>query len=147
MGSIRLVVLAALVCGLVPGPALARPTSSSCVTPGASLTKALRKGMTDPSGPALVRIRAVLSPGTFPSAPAGMRRNVYFVSARVTGKGVATWAVSSPAFKSGSGFILSVDPLARAVSRFGSALSREVITAWGFNARARGYEQSRKCAS
>jgi hypothetical protein len=70
---------------------------------------------------------------------------VYFVSARVRGFGIATWAVGGSAFKTGGGVILGVGPVARRISTFGVDIPTSTLAGWGLAPYAEGYDVSQTC--
>ena len=70
---------------------------------------------------------------------------VYFVSARVRGYGIATWAVGGQAFVTGGGVILGVGQVARRVSTAGIDIPLATLEAWGLAPYAEGYDVSQNC--
>jgi hypothetical protein len=58
------------------------------------------------------------------------RGGVYFISANLRGKGIATWAVSTSFYRTGGGLIYAVGKVARQVSDFGSGLPLSVLAGW-----------------
>lgn len=83
--------------------------------------------------------------GDFSNAPRGFSRGVYFISANLRGKGIATWAVSTSFYRTGGGLIYAVGKVARRVSDFGSELPPSVLARWGISTSTYGYAQSRSC--
>jgi hypothetical protein len=90
--------------------------------------------------------RAVQSHGKFAPFPRSLQKGVYFVSAKVMGLGVATWAVSADAYRGGSGVIYGAEPVSRRISILGVDMSPAVLKGWGISPATDGFAQSRTCA-
>lgn len=128
------------------GAASSTATSSPaarCLSPAPPLVKTLKSGLRPSAHARLVRVAAVRGQGAFSGV---LKGGAYFVSANVGSKRMATWAVSTAAYRSGHGAILAVDGTARKVSRFGTLLSPELVASWGASPRSAGYRASRTCA-
>jgi hypothetical protein len=74
------------------------------------------------------------------------KRACTFLSAKVAGLGVATWAVTADAYRGGSGVIFGAEPVSRRVSTYGVDVSPSVLKGWGISPGADGFAQSRTCA-
>lgn len=69
--------------------------------------------------------------------------DVYIIAADITpSPGVSVWAADESVIKSGGGFIIGLDPAARAVSELGAAMP---ISAVGLNTNFEGVDAARKC--
>jgi hypothetical protein len=125
----------------------ARPASSAarCVKLQPAGLKALRSGLHPSFRPRLGKVRAVRASGDFSKAPRGFAKGVYFVSARLLGKGIATWAAGTSFTRSGGGLMFAVDKLARQASNFGADLPPSVLKGWGISSTTPGYARSRAC--
>jgi hypothetical protein len=89
--------------------------------------------------------RAVKAQGDFSAAPRGFAEGVYFLSANLGRKGVATCAVSARFFRGGGGLIFAMGKVARSVSDFGVDVCPDVVAGWGIRQTTPGYAQSRVC--
>jgi hypothetical protein len=78
-------------------------------------------------------------------SPPGFSHGVYFISANLRGKGIATWAVSTSFYRTGGGLIYALGKVAQRVSDFGSGLPPSVLARWGISTKTYGYTQSRSC--
>ena len=116
-----------------------------CLPVRAPVLKSIRSGLHASVRPKLRSARAVKARGDFSNAPRGFSHGVYFISANLRAKGVATWAVSTSFFRTGGGLIYAVGKVARRVSDFGSDLPPSVLAGWGISPRTYGYAQSRAC--
>jgi hypothetical protein len=70
---------------------------------------------------------------------------VYFISANLAAKGIATWAVSTSFFRTGGGLAYAVGKTARKVSDLGADVPPSVLAGWGISTGTYGYRQSRAC--
>ena len=144
-------VLVVLVAGAI-GAAAARDAGATqeranagpCLSVPAPMVAALAAGLKSKARGKLGRARAVRSSAriTFPRSFAA---GTYFVSAPVRGFGIATWAASAEAFRTGGGFITGVGPVARRVSVLGIDLPASTLRTWGLTERTDGYAASRRC--
>jgi hypothetical protein len=114
---------------------------------GSAALKNIKAGLHASVRPKLrsARTRAVKAKGDFSDAPRGFSQGVYFISANLAGKGVATWAVSTSFFRTGGGLAFAVGTLARRVSDLGADVPSSVLAGWGISTRTYGYAQSRAC--
>jgi len=94
----------------------------------------------------LGKAKAVKSRAQF-TFPRGLSAGVYFVSAKISGFGTATWAVSTAAFKGRNGLLIGVGPIARRVSTLGIDLPLSTLSLWGLTKSTSGYHESRHCVS
>jgi hypothetical protein len=116
-----------------------------CLPVRAPVLKSIRSGLHASVRPKLRAARAVKARGDFSNAPRGFSRGVYFISANLRTKGIATWAVSTSFYRTGGGLIYAVGKLARRVSDFGSDIPPSVLAGWGISPKTYGYAQSRAC--
>jgi hypothetical protein len=79
------------------------------------------------------------------NGPHGLSKGVYFVSARVRGFGIATWAADARAFKTGSGFVTGIGPVAQRVSFLGADIPLGKLRRWHLHEETHGYAASRRC--
>lgn len=108
--------------------------------------ESIKSGVRASVRPKLRSARAVKARrGDFSNAPRGFSHGVYFISANLRAKGVATWAVSTSFYRTGGGPIYAVGRVARRVSDFGSGLRPSVLAGWGISPSTYGYAQSRAC--
>jgi len=142
---VKSLLLAAIVITLVVPVADAAPQATRCIAVTRALSTQLRHGVKPSLRARLGTMHAVKSRAQLRNAPASFGKRATFVSVRVRGRGVATWAVNDQAFRTGGGFILPVGQLARSIAVFGAALSPAIVTSWGIGARTDGYAQSRAC--
>jgi hypothetical protein len=112
---------------------------------GAAVVASLKDGLRASARGKLGTPRAVRSRGRFGGLRDIREGPVYFVSARVRGFGIATWAVGASAFRTGGGVIIGVGPVARRVSLAGVDLPLSTLVAWGLTPAADGYAASRAC--
>lgn len=127
------------------GSATAHPASVSarCRPVRTQVLEAIRAGLYASVRPKLRSARAVKAKGDFSNAPRGFSHGVYFVSANLRAKGIATWVVSRSFYRTGGGLIYSVGKVAPRVSDFGADVG--VLAGWGISRRTYGYAQSRAC--
>jgi hypothetical protein len=126
----------------------AQPTAlaaSRCVTPGKAFLVNFKPGVKAKYRAKLRLLRAVKSRGKFGPFPRSLQKGVYFVSSRVPGVGVATWAVSADAYGGGSGVIYSAEPIARKISTYGIDVSPSILKGWGISSGSDGFAASRAC--
>jgi hypothetical protein len=127
-------------------PATGATNASPCLKAPASLVRSLKSGLKSNARGKLGTPRAVKSHDQY-TVPRGLQAGVYYVSAPVRGFGVATWAVSASAFKTGGGLIIGVGPVARRVSVDGIDIPADTLRLWGLREIADGYAQSRRCVT
>jgi hypothetical protein len=125
-------------------PAGGTSSSAKCLRPPGAAVKTIRETLKAKARGKLGKARAVKSSARF-TFPRGLRAGVYFVSAKVAGSGVATWALSTSAYRTGGGLVVGVGPIARRVSTAGIDLSRATLAAWGLTEHTAGYAESRAC--
>ena len=95
----------------------------------------------------LTHLVAVRSAASFRGKAPAVRAGVYFVAGDI-GPVVATWAVNSHAFESGTGLILAADREARSVSPKRWVLPPRVLASrFGITARTDGWASARNCAN
>jgi hypothetical protein len=92
------------------------------------------------------KLQAVKSHDTF-TTPRGLTHGVYFVSAKVRGFGIATWAASTSEYNTGGGLLIGVGTVARLVSDAGTDLPRSTLKLWNLTTHTNGYAESRRCVS
>jgi hypothetical protein len=121
--------------------------SARCRAVPVQTLESIRFGVRASVRPKLRSARAVKARREdFSKAPRGFSHDgVYFISANLRSKGVATWAVSTSFYRTGGGPIYAVGRLARRVSVFGSGLRPGVLAGWGVSPSTYGYTQSRAC--
>jgi len=149
LNRVRLVVatvgVAVLAAAVLTSHARTTPAADPCLKVPAAFVGALKSGLKAKARGKLGTPRAVKSRDSFTSGPRGLAAGVYFVSARVRGFGVATWAADARAFKTGGGYIADVGPVARRVSVYAVDLPPSTLRSWGLSEQAHGYAQSRRC--
>lgn len=111
--------------------------NSACLAVPKPMVAALGSGLKVKARGRLGTARAVKSTATI-SFPRGFRAGTHFVSARVRGFGVATWAADASAFRTGGGFITGVGPTARRVSVLGVDIPAFTLSAWGLTQSTQG---------
>jgi hypothetical protein len=136
------------------GTASARPAGAQCLPVRASVLKTLRAGLRAAARPQLRSARAVKARGTF-TAPFPLRGGVYFISANLGTRGIATWAASGFFFRGTEGPIgrislYAMSKTARAVADPNSGFAAgvfppRVLAGWGITTKTYGYAQSRAC--
>jgi len=148
--SIALAAVAALC--LLPGATagtlvgVERTTAEAeCLKVSSGLVGSLKSGLKAKARGKLGVPRAVKSRARITSGPRGFLEGAYFVSARVRGFSVATWAVDPRAFRTGGGFIVGIGPVARRVSVFGVDIPLRTLRRWGLTESTHGYAASRRC--
>jgi hypothetical protein len=159
------VVVAAIAAGATAGTASARPAGAQCLQVRASVLNTLRRGLRAAVRPQLRSARAVKARGTFTvPGPQGTyrRRNpwsggVYFISANLGARGIATWASDVLFFRGDPGqiaagriLLLAMSKTARAVVDHDSGwaaltLPLSVLAESGIKTTTYGYAQSRAC--
>jgi hypothetical protein len=142
---VAIAVTTAVIAGVGTASADAASASARCLPVRAQVLKSIRSGVHASVRPKLRSARAVKARGDFSNAPRGFSHGVYFISANLRGKGIATWAVSTSFYRTGGGLIYAVGKVARRVSDFGSELPPTVLARWGISTRTYGYSQSRVC--
>jgi len=155
---LKLVAVAAvamtIAAGALAGTASARPAGWQCLQVRASVLKTLRAGLRAPVRPQLRSARAVKARGTF-AGPFPRRGGVYFMSANLGTRGIATWAASRFFLRGLEGQIgrislFAMSKTARAVADPNSGFAAgvfppRVLAAWGITTKTYGYAQSRAC--
>lgn len=141
--------IVALITGALAGYAgagsrLERTDSGRCLKVSKGLVSSLKGGLKRAARGKLGTPRGVKSRGEF-GGPNSFANGVYFVSARVRGFGIATWATDRDAFRTGGGFIVDVGPVARRVSVAGIDIPLSTLRGWGLTSAADGYAASRNC--
>ena len=129
------------------GTASVRTPSAQCLQVRPAALMSIRSGLHRAARPKLRSARAVKAKGDFSHAPRGYAHGVYFVSAKLRGTGVATWAVSTSFMTNGCGLIYAVSRTARAVSEFGADVPLSVMARWGISSRTHGFAESRSCVT
>lgn len=136
--------------------ASANPAGAQCLQVRASVLKNIRAGLRAAVRPQLRSARAVKARGTFTGGTFASG-GVYFISANLHTRGIATWAASVSFFRGepgliGRGTILlyAMGKTARAVSDVGSGFGAgivppSVLAGWGIKTTTYGYAQSRAC--
>ncbi len=144
--------LSTLAAGLALAAALASPgqpsqlaSDAKCLKPRTALVKAIKSGLRAKARGKLRKARAVKARPLTGFAPRGFKKGTYFVSAKMRGFGIATWAADRPAYNTGGGLIISVGRVARRVSTLGVDIPRSTLEAWGLTTHTRGYAASRRC--
>ena len=146
------VIAALIIVGAIAGYAGASPAASErsdagrCLKVSSGLVATLKDGLKRVARGKLGTPRGVKSRGQF-SGPNSFANGVWFVSARVRGFGIATWAVDRDAFRTGGGFGTGVGPVARRVSELGIYIPLSTLRGWGLVPYAEGYTASRFCAA
>jgi hypothetical protein len=150
-------VVATVAAGAMAGTTSARPAGAPCLGVRASVLKTLRAGLHAAARPQLRSARAVKARGTFTGPPIFASGGVYFISANLRTRGIATWAASVSFFRGergliGRGTILiyAMSKTARAVSDVGSGFGAgivppSVLAGWGIKTTTYGYAHSRAC--
>jgi hypothetical protein len=148
-------VAATIAAGATVGTASARPAGARCLQVRASVLKTLRAGLRAAVRPQLRSARAVKARGTFTGGPFARRGDVYFISANLGTRGIATWAAGWFFFHGEEGSIgritlFAMSETARAVpdpdSGFAAARAPlSVLAGWGIKKTTYGYAQSRAC--
>ena len=106
----------------------------------------IKSGVRASVRPKLRSARAVKARrGDFSNAPRGFSHGVYFISANLRGKGIASWAVSTSFFRTGGGLAFAVGNVARRVSTLGVDVPTSLLARWGISTKTYGYAQSRAC--
>ena len=124
-------------------PAGGAAAASACLKPAPAVSALIARGLRPSLHVEVARVAAVRGRGHFTSV---LSSGVYFVSADLGKQGVATWAFSTGAYKTGHGAAFSVDRNARRVSVLGSLVSPQLLAGWGVGTRTKGYSASRACA-
>jgi hypothetical protein len=152
----KLALVTVLVIGLLVSTTVATFTGSAHATPqrveadtclkvSSGLLSSLRSGLKRTARGKLGTPRAVKSRAQITSGPRGFAEGAYFVSARVRGFGIATWAADARAFRTGGGFITGIGPVARRVSVLGVDIPVSTLRGWGLTEATHGYAASRRC--
>jgi hypothetical protein len=155
---LKLVAVAAVVAIVAAAPmaetASAHPARGRCVQVRASVLKSLRAGLRPTVRPQLGSAQAVEARGPF-TLPLSFPGGVYFVSANLGRRGVATWVASGSFLSGAEGSIgrirlFAMSKSARAVSDprsgFGATiLPQSDLAGWGLKPTTYGYTQSRRC--
>ena len=127
-------------------PGMRASAASPCLKAPASLVHSLKSGLKSNARGKLGTPFAVKSRDRY-TIPRGLQAGVYYVSAPVRGFGVATWAVSASAFRTGGGLIIGTGPVARRVSVLGIDIPASTLRLWGLRETANGYAPSRRCVT
>lgn len=116
-------------------------TANRCEKVSAALLSQLKSDLK--AGRKLASPVGVKSRDTFDDGPRRLQEGVYFVSADVKpNPGIATWAVSAEAWRTGGGLIFGIDAAARAVTTFGVDVDPSTF---GLDEGTEGYDESRNC--
>jgi hypothetical protein len=118
----------------VPGDTSAAPqvVNQTCLKASSGLVSSLKGGLKAKARGRLGTPRVVKSRGQLSGfSPRGFRAGVYFVSAKVRGFGIATWAADASAYRTGGGFIVGIGPVTRRVSVAGIDIPASTLTGWG----------------
>jgi hypothetical protein len=153
---LKLVAVAAVVAGAMAATASARPAGAQCLPVRASVLKTLRAGLHAAVRPQLQSARAVKARATFPVFRGRSRGAIYFISANLGTRGIATWAADVNFFRGKRGLIgrdillLAISKTARVVADPNSGFAAgvfppRVLAAWGIKKTTYGYTQSRAC--
>jgi hypothetical protein len=154
-------VVAAIAAGAMAGTASARSAGAQCLQVRPSVLKTLRRGLRAAVRPQLRSGRAVKARGTF-TFPGSRRQRrgwsggVYFISANLGTRGIATWAANLLFFRGDRGLIgrgpvlFAMSTTARAVADPNSGFAAgvfplRVLAGWGIKKTTYGYAQSRAC--
>jgi hypothetical protein len=147
-------VVATIAAGAMAGTASARPAGAQCLPVRASVLKTLRAGLHAAVRPQLQSARAVKARGAF-TGPFTRSGGVYFISANLGTRGIATWAASWFFFRGTEGPIgrislYAMSKTARVVADPNSGFAAgvfppRVLAAWGIEKTTYGYTQSRAC--
>lgn len=131
----------------VVGTSSADPASTSarCLLVRAPALKAIRSGLRANERAKLGTVRAVKAKGDFSHAPSGFSQGVYFISAKLRGKGIASWAVSTSFLRSGGGLAFAVGKVARRYSTLGVGVPVSILARWGISTGTYEYAESRAC--
>jgi hypothetical protein len=120
-----------------------------CKPASAALVHAITIGLNGQGGKTLTHTYAVLSKGSYPSAPANLRRHVYFVAGSVLNRhgkpDVATWITGN---LNGHALVYPANSLANHISTYhkiGGSSSKPRPLAWGIGQTSDGYEQANRC--
>jgi hypothetical protein len=151
-------VVATIAAGAMAGTASARPAGAQCLQVRASVLKTLRAGLRAAVRPQLRSARAVKARGTFTGPPILASGGVYFISANLRTRGIATWAADVLFFRGERGLIgreillYAMSKTARAVADPDSGFSAgivppSVLAGWGIKTTTYGYAQSRACVN
>jgi hypothetical protein len=128
--------------------AAAGKASGRCQTVPRPALAALKGSLKGTAKGKLGKANAVRSRADFSGAPIrGLRKGVYFVSARVGGVGIATWAMTVDAFRTGGGLIYGVGSIARRFSDLGADVPTSTLKRFGLTEATEGYAASRSCVS
>jgi hypothetical protein len=141
LGTSLLVVLSAAAAGQA---ARSATSSGACLIPPQVVIQSIKETLKAKARGKLGKSRAVKSRGQF-TFPRGLRKGVYFVSAKVGGFGIATWAASASEYKTGGGLLVGVGAVARRISDAGIDLSPATLSFWGLTTHTHGYAESRGC--
>ena len=149
--GVTAVIASLILVGVIAGYAGASAASEGsdtdrCLKVSSGLVATLKDGLKRVARGKLGPPRGVKSRGQF-SGPNSFANGVWFVSARVRGFGIATWAVDRDAFRTGGGFGTDVGPVARRVSALGISIPLNTLKSWGLTTGAEGYAASRSCAA
>jgi hypothetical protein len=100
-----------------------------------------------PRGGQLGRVFAIRSRASFAGKAPEVRAGVYFVSGAV-GAVVATWAVNTRAWRTGTGLIVAVDQQARTLAPPRWNIDRRRLEQrFGISRHIDGYARARACAN
>jgi hypothetical protein len=143
--AVAATVTTAAIAGAGTASADVASASVRCLRVSAPVLRNLRSGLRASVRPKLRGARAVKARGDFSAAPRGFSHGVYFVSANLRGRGIATWAVSTSVLHNAGGLIYAVGKLARRISIYGADVPPSVLAGWGISTRTYGYTQSRGC--
>jgi hypothetical protein len=149
-------VVATIAAGAMAGTASARPAvGARCLPVRPSVLKTLRAGLHAAVRPQLRSARAVKARGTFTGLGPFARSGVYFISANLGTRGIATWAASGFFFRGteapiGRISLYAMSKTARVVADPNSGFAAgvfppRVLAAWGIKKTTYGYTQSRAC--
>lgn len=135
--------------------ASARPVGTHCLPVRASVLQTLRAGLRAAVRSKLRSARAVKVGGTFTGLGPFARSGVYFISANLGTRGIATWASSVSFFRGteaslGRITLYAMSKTARAVVDPNSGFAAGVfppslLAGWGIKTTTHGYARSRAC--
>jgi hypothetical protein len=141
VGSVRVILALGVAAASLVVPATAAP-AATCVKASPLVVASLRHGLRPSAHATIGRTAAVRARGRFTNLLTG---GIYFVSAPVGNGRVATWAVTTAAYRTGHGGVFAVDRNARKVSVLGALISPQLLASWGAGTHTHGYATSRAC--
>ena len=146
LGGLTALTVAASLALAVQATAAPRGAEAKCLKVSAGLLANLKDSLKGKARGKMGTPKGVKSGGTF-SGPRDLQLGVYFVSARIAGYGIATWAVGREAFRTGGGIVIGIGPVARRASDAGTFLTNSQGSApgIGLTPAADGWAESQAC--